>query len=148
MKQVDKIVNEVTTKVRQVEPDSFKTQEEPMHVVRSNTESPGIVLAVNGDAYIAGTSMKVRYIIIEAVNLHRNAQQIQAEHDNLTIEQIREAMVYYVLHKAAIDAEIRAENKYVRESRRRSTYRPTIAELRKERKRAETNSKHDCAIRG
>ena len=109
-------------------------------------ETPEIVLADNGDAYIAGTSMKVRYIVIEANKMRRNETEIQESHDNLSIEQIHSALAYYALHKAEIDAEIRAENKYVRESRRKTTYRPTIKELRKERKLAEATSNHDSSL--
>jgi uncharacterized protein (DUF433 family) len=104
---------------------------------KAGTESSRIVLAPNGDAYIADTTMKLRYIVLEALRMHRTEEQIQAEHDNLTKEQIRDALAYYVVHKTEIDAEIRAENRYVRESRSNSTYKPTIAELGKRRKQAE-----------
>ena len=97
---------------------------------KTRNEISTILLNDRGDAYIAGTNMKVRYIVLETFHLKRDVEAIIAEHDNLSRKQVQDALAYYTLHKLKIDAEIREEDEYIERSRHASRYQPSIKELK------------------
>lgn len=82
-----------------------------------------------GVAYIAGTKMKVRYIVIEATLLKRTPEEIQDSHEHLSLAQIHSALEYYKINKEKIEAEIEAAGRYVEEQRNISRGLPTYDEL-------------------
>jgi uncharacterized protein (DUF433 family) len=90
-----------------------------------------ITLDPRGVAYIAGTTMKVRQVIMEAKGLNSTAEEIHEAHahDGLTLSQVHAALDYYKLNKISIDAEIDEEDRYIEEARR-TGYRPDVDALR------------------
>lgn len=63
-----------------------------------------ISLDERGIAYIAGTSMKVGHIVIDAQTWGMTLQEIQDNYPHLSRSQIHAALAYYHDHKAEIDA--------------------------------------------
>ena len=103
-----------------------------------DTNIPKIVQR-NGAAYIAGTSMKVRYIVLQARVADEEVAQIQDAYPDLSVAQIRAALDYYCENSTAIDLEIEQENLIVAEARSRAVSQPTISHLRaRQRRRSAT----------
>jgi uncharacterized protein (DUF433 family) len=67
-----------------------------------------ICLDERGTAYIAGTSLKVAAIAIDAVTWEMTPQQIQENYPKLSLAQIHAALAYYYDHQAEIDAQLAA----------------------------------------
>ena len=59
-----------------------------------------------GIAYISGTKMKVRQIVIEKTVWDLTPESIQRGHEQLSMAQIYAALSYYYEHQDVIDAEI------------------------------------------
>ena len=70
-----------------------------------------INLDERGVAYIAGTSMKVAHIAIDAQTWGMPPLQIQESYPHLSLAQIYAALAYYHDHKEVIDAQIAQETK-------------------------------------
>lgn len=60
----------------------------------------------SGVAYIAGTKMKVRQIVLEKNVWGLTPEEIQEGHEHLSLAQIYAALAYYAEHQAKINAEI------------------------------------------
>lgn len=67
-----------------------------------------VSLDERGVAYIAGTSMKVADIAIDATTWGMTPQEIQENYPHLSLAQIYAALAYYHDHKAEIDAQLDA----------------------------------------
>jgi uncharacterized protein (DUF433 family) len=65
-----------------------------------------ISIDVNGTAYITGTKMKVRDIVMEKNAWGLTVEGIQRGHEHLSLAQIYAALSYYYENQAEIDAEI------------------------------------------
>lgn len=59
-----------------------------------------------GIAYITGTKMKVRQIVMEKNIWGLSSEEIQEGHEHLSLAQIYAALSYYYEHQAEIDEEI------------------------------------------
>lgn len=57
-----------------------------------------------GIAYIAGTTMKVAHIVIDATTWGMTPQEIQANYPHLSLGQIHAALAYYHDHQSEMDA--------------------------------------------
>jgi len=66
-----------------------------------------------GTAYITGTKMKVRQIVLEKNAWGLTPEEIQQGHDHLSLAQIYAALAYYYDHAHSIDAEIAAAKQVV-----------------------------------
>jgi uncharacterized protein (DUF433 family) len=67
-----------------------------------------ICLDDRGVAYIAGTSMKVAYVAVDAYTWGMTPHQIQENYPKLSLSQIHAALAYYHDHQAEIDAQLAA----------------------------------------
>ena len=65
-----------------------------------------ISLDERGIAYIAGSSMKVAHIAIDAQTWGMTAQEIQDNYPHLSLAQIHSALAYYYDHRDTIDEQI------------------------------------------
>lgn len=88
-----------------------------------------ICLDDRGVAYIAGTKMKVRQIVIEKNVWGLTPEEIQQGHDHLSLAQIHAALAYYYDHQEKIDAEIERTNREVDELRAQQPKQLTRQEL-------------------
>lgn len=70
-----------------------------------------------GVAYIAGTRIKVRHLIVERIVWHRSPEKIQQEYPSLSLGQVYAALAYYYDHKDRIDAEIAEADRYAEQMR-------------------------------
>jgi uncharacterized protein (DUF433 family) len=70
-----------------------------------------------GVAYIAGTRIKVRHLIVERSVWHRTPEEIQQEYPSLSLGQVYAALAYYYDHKDRIDAEIAEAARYAEQMR-------------------------------
>ncbi len=66
-----------------------------------------------GVAYLAGTRMKVRQIVLEKNAWGLSPEEIQRGHEHLSLAQIYAALSYYYENQAAVDEEIRAARQAV-----------------------------------
>ena len=64
-----------------------------------------------GVAFITGTKMKVRQIVIEVNDWSFTPEEIQRGHEHLSLAQIFAALSYYYEHKHVIDREIEASKR-------------------------------------
>jgi uncharacterized protein (DUF433 family) len=76
-----------------------------------------ICLDERGVAYIAGTRIKVRHLIVERNVWHRTPEEIQQEYPSLSLGQVYAALAYYYDHKDRIDAEIAEADRYAEQMR-------------------------------
>jgi uncharacterized protein (DUF433 family) len=67
-----------------------------------------ICLDERGIAYIAGSSLTVAVIAVDAVTWEMTPRQIQENYPKLSLAQIYAALAYYFDHQAEIDAQIAA----------------------------------------
>ena len=66
-----------------------------------------------GVAFINGTKMKVRQIVIEKNDWGLTPEEIQRGHEHLSLAQIYAALSYYYEHKRIIDQEIERSKREV-----------------------------------
>jgi uncharacterized protein (DUF433 family) len=91
-----------------------------------------ICLDDRGVAYIAGTSMKVAYVAVDAYTWDMTPQQIQKNYPKLSLAQIHAALAYYHDHQAEIDTQLAAwDEEY--EQLRATTPNPLTREQLEER---------------
>jgi uncharacterized protein (DUF433 family) len=67
-----------------------------------------ICLDTQGVAYVAGTSIKVADIVVDATTWGLTPPQIRENYPNLSMSQIYAALAYYHDHQAEIDAQLAA----------------------------------------
>ncbi len=68
-----------------------------------------------GKAVVVGTRIKVIQIVIEYVRLGWIPDQIVDAHPHLVLAEVHDALSYYYENQVRLDAEIREEEKVVRE---------------------------------
>ena len=66
-----------------------------------------------GKPHIAGHRIKVQHIAIWHERMGRTAEEIVAEHPELSIADVHAALAYYWDHRAQIDADIEADAEFV-----------------------------------
>ncbi len=66
-----------------------------------------------GIAYLAGTTMKVRQVVLEKTAWGLTPEEIQRGHAHLSLAQIYAALSYYYENQDAIDEEIRISKQEV-----------------------------------
>jgi uncharacterized protein (DUF433 family) len=88
-----------------------------------------IVLDERGVAYIAGTRIKVRHVVIQHSAWNQSPQQIREAYPQLSLGQIYAALAYYCDHQEPIDAEIAAADRLVEELRAQHPNPLTRAQL-------------------
>ena len=86
-----------------------------------------------GIAYISGTKMKVRQIVIEKTVWDLTPEAIQRGHEQLSMAQIYAALSYYYEHQDAIDAEIADSKREIDAMRAENPNQATRAELEQRR---------------
>ena len=82
----------------------------------------------HGVAKLIGTRAKVRQIAIDTLN-GLSPEQIREAYPHLSLAQIHAALAYYYDHKAQIDTEIEASERFVDEIRAKHPNRFTRDEL-------------------
>ncbi|OGH55728.1 MAG: hypothetical protein A3G34_00680 [Candidatus Lindowbacteria bacterium RIFCSPLOWO2_12_FULL_62_27] len=65
-------------------------------------------------AVVAGSRIRVSQIAVEHERLGMTAEEIVNAHPHLRLFQVHEALAYYFRHKAALDCEIREDEKTVK----------------------------------
>lgn len=70
-----------------------------------------------GVAYIAGTKMKVRQIVVEKNYWGLSPEEIQEGHEHLSLAQIYAALSYYYENESKVDQEIEASERQVEQLR-------------------------------
>ena len=83
-----------------------------------------VVLNENGVPIIAGTTMKVKELVLEHIHYNWSAEELQVNHPYLSLAQVYSALAYYYNHKAEIDEDIERGLKYVEEMRRLAKTQP------------------------
>jgi len=74
-----------------------------------SSEFKHIVIDPSGLAYISGTTMKVRELVLEYKSYGWTAEQLFKQHPDLTMSQIHAALAYYFDHSALLDSEIQQD---------------------------------------
>jgi uncharacterized protein (DUF433 family) len=73
----------------------------------------------DGMAYIAGTRMKVIYIVLAKMAFDWDAEQIQRQHPDLTLSEIHSALAFYYENQQEMDRiieeRLRLEDKLIAE---------------------------------
>jgi uncharacterized protein (DUF433 family) len=70
-----------------------------------------------GVAYIAGTRIKVRHIIVERNDWHKSPEEIQKEYPSVSLAQVYAALAYYFDHSDRIDTEIAEADEFAEQMR-------------------------------
>jgi len=73
------------------------------------TEFRHIVLDDSGVAFIEGTRMKVRLLVLQHLANGWSAEELKWQFPTLTMAQIHAALAYYYEHKEQMDDETRAD---------------------------------------
>lgn len=76
---------------------------------RRATEYKYVVLDSSQTPFIDGTTLKVKELALEHLSYCWSAEQLQKQHDYLSLGQIHSALSYYFDHQAALDQEIYQE---------------------------------------
>lgn len=85
-------------------------------LVQHIEKTPGVV---GGKARIAGTRITVQKIAVWHERMGMSADEIASEFE-LSLADIYAALAYYYDHRAEIDDEIRADNEFVQELKKRT----------------------------
>ena len=67
---------------------------------------PHIELSADGVPYLEGTRTKVVEIALDSLAHHWDAEEIQRQHQHLTMGQIHAALAYYHDHHESLDTDI------------------------------------------
>lgn len=94
-----------------------------------------VVIDPSGTARIAGTSMKVRELVLGHLEYGWSAEELRWQHPYLNLAQIHAALAYYHDHQAQVEQEIEADLRYVDELRAKQGDSPLRQKLAR-RKRA------------
>ncbi len=70
--------------------------------------STHIAVDDRGVAWLDGTKIKVREIVLDKTAYGWSAEEIHEQHPHVSLGQVYAALAYYYDHQAAIDAEIAA----------------------------------------
>ena len=102
------------------------------------TESPHIFLDDEGRPWIGDTAYRVSMVVRDYCSPggHTPEQIAEAHYHALSLAQIHAALTYYYDHKAALDAEIEEENRYVAEMRAEAEKDPKYQAWKEKLKRA------------
>jgi uncharacterized protein (DUF433 family) len=99
-----------------------------------------IGLDERGIAYVAGTSIKVATVAVDAVTWGLTPTEIQENYPKLSLAQIHAALAYYYDHQAEIDAQLAAwDAEY--EQLRSASPNPLTREQWEARRRAQQGDK-------
>ena len=79
-----------------------------------------------GVAYISGTRMKVRHIVIDRVAGGMPPEEIQQAHPHLSLAQIHAALTYYRDHQSELDVAITARSQEVERLRQGTRPSPLV----------------------
>jgi uncharacterized protein (DUF433 family) len=83
-----------------------------------------------GVARIAGSRIKVTYLVVEKRMNGWSPEQLQEQHPHLNLAQIHAAFAYYYDHQPELDAQIVAEDCYAEEMRQKAGESPLTKKLR------------------
>jgi uncharacterized protein (DUF433 family) len=76
----------------------------------TETVSPHVTVGDDRVAYVAGTTLKVREIVLEHLAHGWSPEELHFQHGGrISMAQIHAALAYYFDHKDALDAEIERE---------------------------------------
>lgn len=88
------------------------------------------VLLQDSVPMIAGTTMKVKELVEEAVSHGWSPEELHFQHPYLTMGQIHSALAYYWDHKGEMDREIEADLEHAESRRQEAGITPLRARLR------------------
>ena len=70
-----------------------------------------------GKPHVAGSRIKVQHIVVWHERMGMSAEEIGATYPALTLASIYAALAYYHSHRAEIDADIEADERFVAEQK-------------------------------
>jgi uncharacterized protein (DUF433 family) len=108
---------------------SFWSAEE---LLMSIALSPHIVLDDHGVAWLDGTTVKVKEVVVDVLAHGSSPEEIHFQYPHLSLGQIHAALSYYHDHKPAFDAEIACDIEEVRRCRSQDGETPGRRRLRAE----------------
>jgi uncharacterized protein (DUF433 family) len=87
-----------------------------------------VVLDERGIAWLAGTTCKVKEVVLLKLAWGLDAEQILRQLPHLSLSQIHSALAHYYDHQASLDAEISSELNAL-DARRGASRQPSRADL-------------------
>jgi uncharacterized protein (DUF433 family) len=97
----------------------------------TTTEYPHVEVDDQGRAFIKGTRFKVVQIVKDRVYYGWSAEEIQRQHEMLTLPQVYTALAYYYDHKQELDAVMAEQDRNVETIRASMPEPPAVERLRK-----------------
>ena len=88
------------------------------------------IILENGVATIAGTTVKVRELVVERLAWGWSPEELSINHPNLSLGQIYSALAYYADHQAEIDREIDEDVALAAELRQKARQSPLLSRLK------------------
>ena len=98
----------------------------------STALSPHIMLDDHGVAWLDGTTVKVKEVVVDVLAHGSSPEEIHFQYPHLSLGQIPAALSYYHDHKAGFDAEIACDIDEVRRCRSQDGETPGRRRLRTE----------------
>ena len=86
----------------------------------------------SGVARIAGTRMRVIYLVMERDANHWSIEQVHEGHDHLSLAQILAAFAYYYDHKSELDLQIQQSIETAENLRKEAGESPVARRLREQ----------------
>ena len=91
---------------------------------------PQILLDDRGVAWIEGTNVKVKEVVLDKLTYGWSSEEIHRQHPDLPLEKIHTALAYYYSHQAEMDAEMERDYREVCELRAKAPPSPFVQRLR------------------
>lgn len=88
-----------------------------------------VVVDERGVAWLAGTSCKVKEVVMLKLAWGLDAEQIHRQLPHLSFSQIHSALAYYYDHQGSLDATLAAELREL-DSRREASHQVSLADLK------------------
>ncbi|MCI0701978.1 MAG: DUF433 domain-containing protein [Planctomycetia bacterium] len=102
--------------------------------------TPHILLDERGRGWIEGTGTKVIEVVLDHIGPDQMpAEQIHAQRPHLTLDQIKAALNFYKMNRAAVDEEIRLAEEQYRDIRSKTENKESQARLRELKQQATQN---------
>lgn len=91
---------------------------------------PQILLDDRGVAWIEGTSIKVKEVVLDKLAYGWSPEEIHRQHPGIPLDKIHAALAYYYGHQAEMDAEMERDYQEVCELRAKADPSPFVQRLR------------------
>lgn len=93
-----------------------------------------------GVARIAGSGFKIKFLVIDHIELGKSPTEIQEDYDHLSLAQIHAGLAYYFAHREEMDAQIAADRATAERFVAENANTPHMQRLREETRRRQMNS--------